>query len=64
MNSLQHIIPRLTQSYSLSFKLSMRLLSRDVERGGNPDVLKRELDHWGLFDYYEARSLNLFRRPR
>ncbi len=39
-------------------------LFRDVTRGGNPDTLKQELDRWGLFEYYEARFLNLFRRPR
>ncbi|MCH7746135.1 MAG: hypothetical protein IIC84_08695 [Chloroflexi bacterium] len=39
-------------------------LFRDVERGGSPDILKRELDRWGLFKYYESRFLNLFRRLR
>lgn len=33
-----------------------------AERGGSPDELKRELDRWGLFQYYEDRFLNLFRR--
>ena len=33
-----------------------------AERGGSPDDLKRELDRWGLFQYYEDRFLNLFRR--
>lgn len=37
-------------------------LFESVERGGDPDVLKRELDRWGLFQYYEDRFLNLFRR--
>ena len=36
---------------------------REVEHGsGNPDILKRELDRWGLFEYYEDRFLALFRR--
>ena len=39
-------------------------LFQEVERGGNPDDLKRELDRWGLFDYYEDRFLSLFRRGR
>ena len=37
-------------------------LFRDAERGGSVDELKRELDRWGLFDYYEDRFLALFRR--
>ncbi len=36
----------------------------DAERGGRADELKRELDRWGLFQYYEGRFLNLFRRSR
>ena len=36
----------------------------DVERGGDPEVLRRELDRWGLFQHYETRFLNLFRRGR
>ena len=31
---------------------------------GSPDLLKRELDRWGLFDFYEDRFLALFRRGR
>ena len=34
---------------------------RDVERGRSPDELKRELDLWGVFQYYEDRFLNIFR---
>ena len=34
----------------------------DAERGGKAEELKRELDRWGLFQYYEDRFLNLFRR--
>lgn len=38
---------------------------REVERSvGSPDMLKRELDRWGLFDFYEDRFLALFRRGR
>ena len=36
----------------------------EIESGspiGNPDILKRELDRWGLFDFYEDRFLSLFR---
>ena len=36
----------------------------EVERGGDPDMLKRELDRWGLFQHYETRFLNLFRGAR
>ena len=39
-------------------------LFQDVERGGNPEVLKRELDRWGLFQDYEERFLSLFKRRR
>ena len=39
-------------------------LFQDVETGGNPDDLKRELDRWGLFHFYEDRFLSLFRRRR
>lgn len=35
---------------------------RDAENGsGNSDILKLELDRWGLFDYYQDRFLSLFR---
>ena len=34
----------------------------DVSRGGDAEVLRRELDRWGAFDMYEDRFLNLFRR--
>ncbi|MBM3934742.1 MAG: hypothetical protein FJ319_10655 [SAR202 cluster bacterium] len=34
----------------------------DVERGaGDPEMLKRELDRWGMFQYFEDRFLGLFR---
>ena len=36
----------------------------EVEHGANPDVLKHELDRWGLFKHYEDRFLNIFRRNR
>ncbi|MYA62137.1 MAG: hypothetical protein F4X94_06140 [Dehalococcoidia bacterium] len=35
---------------------------RQVEQGRNPEDLRRELDRWGAFDFYEDRFLNLFRR--
>ena len=37
-------------------------LFREVERGLDPSMLKRELDRWGVFEQYEARFLGLFRR--
>ena len=38
-------------------------LFRDVERGnrGGIDLLKQEIDRWGLFEFYQDRFLNLFR---
>ena len=39
-------------------------LFNEVGRGGSTEILKSELDRWGLFEYYEDRFLNLFRRPR
>ena len=38
-------------------------LFREVSLGGNPEQLKQELDRWGLFQHYESRFLDLFRRP-
>ena len=35
----------------------------EVAQGRSPDDLKRELDRWGAFEFYEDRFLNLFRRP-
>ena len=32
-----------------------------VREGGDPELLKRELDRWGLFRFYEERFLSLFR---
>ena len=37
-------------------------LFREAEQGGDPDVLKRELDRWGLFQHFQDRFLDLFRR--
>ncbi len=34
---------------------------RNVHQGADPETLKRELDRWGLFGYYEERFLSLFR---
>ena len=39
-------------------------LFAEVEQGGNPEVLRQELDRWGLFDFYQDRFLSLFRRKR
>ncbi len=37
-------------------------LFREVDQGANPEILKRELDRWGLFDFYQDRFLDLFQR--
>ena len=34
----------------------------EVGGGANPDILKRELDRWGLFEFFEDRFLDLFSR--
>ncbi len=39
-------------------------LFRGAESGGDVDVLKRELDRWGLFSRYQDRFLSIFRRRR
>jgi hypothetical protein len=36
----------------------------EADRGGGHDDLKRELDRWGAFAFYEERFLDLFRRRR
>ena len=36
-------------------------LFHSAERGGDRDELKRELDRWGVFQFYQDRFLNLFR---
>ncbi len=35
---------------------------RQVESGRDPEELRREIDRWGAFEFYEDRFLNLFRR--
>ena len=37
-------------------------LFMEVQQGANPEMLKRELDRWGLFEFYQDRFLNIFRR--
>jgi len=34
---------------------------KSVEKGANPDILKIELDKWGIYKFYEDRFLNLFK---
>ena len=34
---------------------------RSVQMGGSPDMLKTELDKWGVYSHYEDRFLSLFR---
>ena len=36
----------------------------DAERGRGVDALKRELDQWGVFEFYQDRFLSLFRGRR
>ncbi len=43
---------------------SIERMFAEVEGGRDPDDLKRELDRWGAFSYYEERFLNLFRRKQ
>ena len=37
------------------------ILFNQVGFGADPEILKKELDRWGLFDHYEERFLNLFK---
>lgn len=39
-------------------------LFAEAEQGANPEILKAELDRWGLFEHYQDRFLGLFRRQR
>ena len=34
---------------------------KSVKMGGSPEMLKTELDKWGVFEFYQDRFLNLFR---
>lgn len=34
----------------------------EVQQGANPEMLKRELDRWGLFGFYQDRFLDLFHK--
>jgi hypothetical protein len=34
----------------------------DVKKGGDPGLLKRELDRWELYDVFEDKFLDLFRK--
>lgn len=36
-------------------------LFMEVQQGANPEMLKRELDRWGLFELYQDRFLGIFR---
>jgi len=35
-------------------------LFEEVHKGADAEILKRELDRWGLFSYYENQFLDLF----
>ena len=37
-------------------------LFSEAENGGSSDVLKSELDRWGVFEQYQDRFFNLFKR--
>ena len=37
-------------------------LFSEAERDGSTDMLKLELDRWGVFEQYQDRFLNLFKR--
>ena len=39
----------------------IEILFNQVGFGADPEILKKELDRWGLFDHYEERFLNLFK---
>ena len=39
----------------------IEILFNQVAFGADPEILKKELDRWGLFDHYEERFLNLFK---
>ena len=44
-------------------RVSIEEMFEQVRRGeADPSMLKQELDRWGLFDEYEDRFLNLFKR--
>jgi hypothetical protein len=54
-----------TDSHGIPADVRIRIeeLFRQVSRGDTaPEVLKEELDRWGLFDEYEDRFLNIFRK--
>ena len=35
-------------------------LFEEVHKGADVEILKRELDRWGLFSHYENQFLDLF----
>ena len=41
---------------------SIERMFTQVQQGRDPEDLRRELDRWGVFEFYEDRFLNLFRR--
>ncbi len=40
----------------------IKILFEQVELGADPEILKKELDRWGLFEHYEERFLGLFNK--
>ena len=40
----------------------IEILFNEVKKGADPEILKTELDRWGLFDHYEERFLGLFNK--
>ena len=41
---------------------SIERMFGQVQQGRDPEDLRRELERWGVFEHYEDRFLNLFRR--
>jgi hypothetical protein len=40
----------------------IEILFKEIEKGADPEILKKELDRWGLFEHYEERFLELFNK--
>ena len=40
----------------------IEILFKEIEKGADPEILKKELDRWGLFEHYEERFLGLFNK--
>ncbi len=59
------IVTRDAAGIPLSVKSEIEDLFDQVKRGGlDPSKLKQELDRWGVFDEYQDRFFDLFRKRR